>query len=794
MRYGFLPDDPDYNITTEESAEIKWNLDGILLGTGNSITIPGNKLMATKKYVIEAYSKTANATGKGAKNEEDDWHFEVKNNDVLSFSLSGNPKVGKPITATVDKMVFADLLPNETIHWTAPLLKSTGKSVKMTPKIAAKFNVTCKINSETGVLKDIDVLVAKITKGFWNDFGGSEISKASWGQKVDFCLQGENLEGEEIELHIYDDDTKPFDDDDFGYSGKMIGSKDKNYASKRIDLNPAIADKTTNYLSSEVKLYGKAKLVGFENSELKDITPLEKTSKYLTVNNKEEVYRAIIGDKDGRHRHNPVDYDMISFVYANTTYPKGTKMIVKIFEVKELRKDATPFDKECEELESTGTVAEDGTLVTEVNWGKLKDAKQNKKTKTYYPEIFDSKDNLLLDGSDSNTLCTVPLIPQSILAKDVSYVGAVTADSEDVQLQSNGECVCKQYDLVWGNKVNCAFRKKVIEISKKLQLPQEKNEVANWLMTVMALESNYTFSPKIGTFGDKPDETKRFRYVGLIQFGGDAASDIGITRTDLMALTAEKQLDYVEKYYLQKKFDKLLVSRTALYLAVNYPNSTIHAAEKDYVVYNSSKAAYDSNDLFKKEKHEYKIVNGKKVYPDEVEGSTYVWEMEQALEEIGNAGKSKKATEFECGINVSSNGETNANDITTYHIYSDGKIEKHIPKLIKEEYKKKYKYVYHDTQNVEHKICIAEWHTTKEKGVGQVYKIKPTHSKVISDNIVSEGNTSRRVKYENGDVAEYGSHPKKGIIWLLYKAGKNDVELLRMPNSLNYKKDNIYIS
>jgi hypothetical protein len=40
-----------------------------------------------------------------------------------------------------------------------------------------------------------------------------------------------------------------------------------------------------------------------------------------------------------------------------------------------------------------------------------------------------------------------------------------------------------------------------------------------------------------------------------------------------------------------------------------------------------------------------------------------------------------------------------AKDIITYHIYSGGKIEKHIPKEIKAEYEKKYKYVYHDKNN-----------------------------------------------------------------------------------------------
>lgn len=117
-----------------------------------------------------------------------------------------------------------------------------------------------------------------------------------------------------------------------------------------------------------------------------------------------------------------------------------------------------------------------------------------------------------------------------------------------------------------------------------------------------------------------------------------------------------------------------------------------------------------------------------------------------------------------------------------------------LPKNIKNGYEKKYKYVYHDSKNIEHEICTAEWHITKEKGVGRVYKSKPTHSKIVYDNNVSEGNTTRRVKYENGDIAEYGNHPRKGIIWLLYKAGSNNVELLKMPDSLNYKKDNVYIA
>ncbi|PWW27966.1 hypothetical protein [Chryseobacterium sp. AG844] len=242
-------------------------------------------------------------------------------------------------------------------------------------------------------------------------------------------------------------------------------------------------------------------------------------------------------------------------------------------------------------------------------------------------------------------------------------------------------------------------------------------------------------------------------------------------------------------------YKNLLKNRTALYLAVNYPNSTAHASEKNYVVYDSTKDAYDDNSMFKRETHEFWIdKNGKKQFYKGKEGKSYVWEFEEALKEVEELGRSNKTKTFTCGNNSTKSDNINAKDIVTYHIYHDNKIEKHIPKKIKEGNETRYKYVYHDSIGNEHEITTVDWHTTKEKGVGQVYNTKPTHSKVLSDQYVSEGNTSRRVKYENGDIAEYGTHPKKGIIWLLYKAGKNNVELIKMPDSLNYKKDGVSIA
>ena len=130
----------------------------------------------------------------------------------------------------------------------------------------------------------------------------------------------------------------------------------------------------------------------------------------------------------------------------------------------------------------------------------------------------------------------------------------------------------------------------------------------------------------------------------------------------------------------------------------------------------------------------------------------------------------------------------------TYHIYHDGKIEKHIPQEISKDYKQKYKYVYHDEKDNEHEICICDWHTIKKKQSDEsANNLKKgsendtfwTHSPILSNNKVSDGNTKRRVFYENGDVAEFGSHDSKGTIWRLFRAIANDTKLIKIPDSLN---------
>ncbi|PZX93686.1 hypothetical protein DOS84_09770 [Flavobacterium aquariorum] len=381
--------------------------------------------------------------------------------------------------------------------------------------------------------------------------------------------------------------------------------------------------------------------------------------------------------------------------------------------------------------------------------------------------------------------------PKAPTGNNPLKIGEPDKNPKDEKKEKNGLCVCKDYDLIWGNKVSCDFRKKVVEISKNLGLPQEKNEGANWLMAVMALETGRTFSPTCGTFKKHKDDTKN-GYVGLIQIGKVAAIDLGVKRSELIKLSATAQLDYVEKFFKQKKFDGKLKTKTDLYLAVNYPNACGHGTEKNYVVYDSTKDAYDDNPIFKREKDEYWIdKKGKKHYYAGKKGSSYAWEFEEAINDLHNEGIPEKIIFFgTCPIVLNN---TTDKDIVTYNIYSDGKIEKIIPKTIKEGYENRYKYVYHDKKNKEHPICILDWYNTKGKEVGIIHNSKPTHAEVLTDEKVSDGSTSRRVKYKNDDIAEYGKHPTKGLIWRLYKSTGNDIELIKMPDSLNYSKDGIVI-
>ncbi len=158
---------------------------------------------------------------------------------------------------------------------------------------------------------------------------------------------------------------------------------------------------------------------------------------------------------------------------------------------------------------------------------------------------------------------------------------------ERVTLPS-GQPACQS--LVWGSKVSCAFRKKVISIAKKLQADP------NHLMTCMAFETGASFLPHLLS-GHKPWNTPTVEKltegvlgkhaVGLVQFTQTAVDEINrrmksnITKKQLASMSAEEQLDYVYQYLLS--FKGRLNALEDFYLTILKPEAV---GESDrYVVF-----------------------------------------------------------------------------------------------------------------------------------------------------------------------------------------------------------------
>jgi hypothetical protein len=120
---------------------------------------------------------------------------------------------------------------------------------------------------------------------------------------------------------------------------------------------------------------------------------------------------------------------------------------------------------------------------------------------------------------------------------------------------SNETATSENGKLIWGARVDQAFRVKVREITGTLSFDP------NWLMAVMGFETGYTFSPA----ARNPGSTA----TGLIQFLESSAREVGTSTAQLARMTAVRQLDYVEAYY--RPYSGRIRNLGDAYLAVLWP-------------------------------------------------------------------------------------------------------------------------------------------------------------------------------------------------------------------------------
>lgn len=124
-----------------------------------------------------------------------------------------------------------------------------------------------------------------------------------------------------------------------------------------------------------------------------------------------------------------------------------------------------------------------------------------------------------------------------------------------------------------------------------------------------------------------------------------------------------------------------------------------------------------------------------------------------------------------------------------YHTYSDGQIEKHIPKNYDNEIKKgKMKYFYHDIYGKQYFLAEVDFHFVEKRKNGiKIDEIPNNYIKTYS--YPKGGNAQTGYLYSNNDIIVFGT--KYGI--RKYPIDRGFVQLIRMPDTLKIKEPNLKI-
>jgi peptidoglycan hydrolase-like protein with peptidoglycan-binding domain len=123
-----------------------------------------------------------------------------------------------------------------------------------------------------------------------------------------------------------------------------------------------------------------------------------------------------------------------------------------------------------------------------------------------------------------------------------------------------------------------AFRDKVLEIAARLDTNP------NFLLAVMSFESGGTFSPSVKNQAGSGA-------VGLIQFMPATARGLGTTTEELVKMSAEAQLDFVEKHF--KPFKSRLNTIEDTYMAVLFPRAV--GKGNEFVLFEHPSVAFTQN-------------------------------------------------------------------------------------------------------------------------------------------------------------------------------------------------------
>ena len=131
--------------------------------------------------------------------------------------------------------------------------------------------------------------------------------------------------------------------------------------------------------------------------------------------------------------------------------------------------------------------------------------------------------------------------------------------------------------VAWGKQVSPDFRRKAVAVAHRLGLDPST------LMAVIAFETGRRFHPAT--------LNRRSGATGLIQFMPKTAAALGTSTKALAAMSAERQLDFVEKYL--KPYAGRMTDLPSAYMAVLWPVAV--RKPLSHVLFAAGTAAYEQN-------------------------------------------------------------------------------------------------------------------------------------------------------------------------------------------------------
>ena len=400
--------------------------------------------------------------------------------------------------------------------------------------------------------------------------------------------------------------------------------------------------------------------------------------KFLFIDNEKDIVDVRFLDGNGNRLWKILEYGQPAKVYIQTRNMAGTKIKRQIF-LNKAKGDDIEIDKEKEY-----TVPDNELLEIDINTNFFKKYVPEKERKTvsmfYYVlkesdgDVFkypkDLQISQKLDISKPNFYHHLKLMesPQLMNALAATNAPLIVGEPLEPASTSTGTCVCKDYDLIWGNKVSCEFRKKVVEIAKELW-PNDYLNMANNLMAVFAWESGETFKAGV------PNQANSGG-TGLIQFMPETAAillnkEITIEYTsdfwgkrlkrvkEFAEMSEIKQLDYVKRYFEPLKNKK--VEFVDFYLQVLFPASSL---KEDHIVFANSldKITTRLNESEKLRNLRVRAYSQNSGLDSNSDGKVWKSEIQTKVQKYVTDGESQKATSFDCSsssLNTHSNAEEN---------------------------------------------------------------------------------------------------------------------------------------